>query len=77
MNYFRKFQIFAEKVLVKQFLKPCPIFAHGLLIGLSWDALGELYPQSHELTMNKGFVRPHLVPCIPDDIMRVVLLCLP
>ena len=36
------------------------MLARGLLMGLSWDALGELYPQGHEFAMNKGFVRPQI-----------------
>jgi len=32
----------------------CSWVAHGLLMGLSWDALGELYPQDHEFAMKKG-----------------------
>ena len=32
----------------------CSWVAHGLLMGLSWDALGELYPQGHEFAMKKG-----------------------
>ena len=38
------------------------MLAHGLLMGLSWDALGELSLQGHEFAMKKAVYASFLFP---------------